>query len=636
MDHLQWSVQDLAVPASRGNMLDLVIVLAFIAYAIYSGFKSKSLAGQNLKEYFLAGNSLKGWKAGLSMSATQFAADTPLLVTGIIASSGIHGLWRLWIYGLAFLMLAFVFASKWRDSGVITDAELTTVRYSGNGVLPLRAFKAIYYGTVINCVVLAMVLVAATRIAEVFLPWDQWLTKDLYTWILNLVQIAGLELGTTGEATHTTNNLLSIFLILCFTTLYSTTGGLRSVVATDVMQFALAMGGTLAYAIFLIIKVGGISSAVNMIYSHYGNTTAMNLLSFSPSSKELLLPFFTIIGLQWFFQMNSDGTGYLAQRLMACSSDREASRAALIFTWTQILLRSLIWLVIGVCILALYPYEASEVGEGNFVTRREMLFISGIKDTMPIGFLGLMLAGLLGALASTIDTHLNWGASYWSNDIYKGLICESILKRKASNKELVWVARFSNLLILFISVMIMFNLNSINEAWKLSLLFGAGMGSVLFLRWLWERINLYSELAAMISSLLTAPLMLIFFKEDWLQLLIMAVVTTASAILITFMTPGTDEKVLDDFYKRVHPQGFWRKTAKRNGDDPLEPLTRFKKRLGGVLITAISMFLCLVGSGRLLLWKNPDTSAVVSCLLLAVGIALIPIWWRKVNKIYDN
>ncbi|MFP5387473.1 MAG: sodium:solute symporter family transporter, partial [Bacteriovoracia bacterium] len=156
-------------------MLDLVIVLAFIVYAIYSGFKSKSEAGQNLKEYFLAGSTLKGWQAGISMSATQFAADTPLLVTGIIATAGIHGLWRLWIYGLAFLMLAFVFASKWRDSNVITDAELTTVRYSGQGVLLLRVFKAVYYGTVINCVVMAMVLVAATRIAEVFLPWNEWL-----------------------------------------------------------------------------------------------------------------------------------------------------------------------------------------------------------------------------------------------------------------------------------------------------------------------------------------------------------------------------------------------------------------------------------------------------------------------------
>lgn len=617
-------------------MLDLAIVSAFIIYAIYSGFKSKSEAGQNLKEYFLAGKSLKGWQAGISMAATQFAADTPLLVTGLIATGGIHGLWRLWIYGVAFLMLAFIFANKWRDSGVITDAELTTVRYSGNGVLPLRIFKAIYYGTVINCVVMAMVLVAATRIAEVFLPWNEWLPVGIYTPLLEFIQALGLQVGASGGAINTTNNLLSIFVILSFTTLYSTTGGLRSVVATDVAQFVLAMGGTLAYAGFLVFKVGGLGNAVDMIYSHYGAETASGLLSFYPSNSDLLLPFLTIIGLQWFFQMNSDGTGYLAQRLMACSTDKEASIASLVFTWTQILLRSLIWLVIGVCILALYPYAANDVAESNFVASREMLFITGIKDLLPMGFLGLMLTGLMGALASTLDTHLNWGASYWSNDIYKGFICEAWLKRNANNKELVWVARFSNLLILFLSLLIMFNLNSIKEAWSLSLLFGAGMGAVLFMRWIWERINLYSEMASMGASLICAPLILYFVKEDWLQLLIMSVVTTASAILITFVTPATEEKVLDDFYRRVHPQGFWQKTAKRIGDDPFSPIHRFKERLLGVLITACSLFLCLIGSGRLLFWKNPDTSIWVSFALLGAGLALVPFWWKNVNAIYGR
>lgn len=617
-------------------MLDLVIVLAFVVYAIYSGFKSKSEAGQNLKEYFLAGKTLKGWKAGISMSATQFAADTPLLVTGIIATAGVHGLWRLWIYGLAFLMLAFVFASKWRDSEVITDAELTTVRYSGNGVLLLRVFKAIYYGTVINCVVMAMVLVAATRIAEVFLPWNEWLPVGLYTPIIDLIQTFGLEVGATGGPIHTTNNLISIFVILGFTTLYSTTGGLRSVVATDVAQFALAMGGTLAYAIFLVIKTGGLGNAVDMIYAQYGTETAASLLSFSPSANELLLPFLTLIGLQWFFQMNSDGTGYLAQRIMACSDDKEGTIAALVFTWTQILVRSLIWLVIGICILAIYPYAANEVSEASFTSNREMLFISGMKDLLPMGFLGLMLTGLLGALASTLDTHLNWGASYWSNDIYRALICQTWLKREPNNRELVWVARFSNILILMFSIVIMFNLGSINEAWKLSLLFGAGMGSVLVLRWLWERINLFSEMASMGASLITAPLLLMYVNEEWLQILIMAIVTTSAAILITFVTPATDEKILNGFFKRVHPQGFWTKTAKRLGEDPRLPILRLRDRLLAVAITGLSLFLCLIGSGRLLLWKNPDTSVWASIAILGVGLVLIPVWWKNVGRMHER
>ncbi|MFQ6114250.1 MAG: sodium transporter, partial [bacterium] len=178
-------------------MIDLLIVLAFVVYAISAGLRARRKASQNLQEYFLAGKTLTGWRAGFSMAATQFAADTPLLVTGLIATGGIFLVWRLWIYGIAFLMMGFVFAMGWRRAGVLTDAELTEARYSGAGVLPLRVLKAIYYGTVINCVVMAMVLVAAMRIAEVFLPWHQWLPEGLYNLILNFTRWSGLSLGVS-------------------------------------------------------------------------------------------------------------------------------------------------------------------------------------------------------------------------------------------------------------------------------------------------------------------------------------------------------------------------------------------------------------------------------------------------------
>jgi SSS family solute:Na+ symporter len=153
-------------------MLDLLIVIGFVIYAVTAGFRARSKASQSLREYFLAGGTVSGWKAGVSMAATQFAADTPLLVTGLIATGGIFLLWRLWIYGIAFLMMGFVLSALWRRSGILTDAELTEIRYSGRWVLGLRVLKAFYYGTVINCVVMAMVLVAAMRIAEIFLPWN--------------------------------------------------------------------------------------------------------------------------------------------------------------------------------------------------------------------------------------------------------------------------------------------------------------------------------------------------------------------------------------------------------------------------------------------------------------------------------
>jgi SSS family solute:Na+ symporter len=471
-------------------MIDILIILAFIIYSVANGFRNKSKASENLREYFLAGGTIKGWRAGFSMAATQFAADTPLLVTGLIATGGIFMVWRLWIYGIAFLMMGFVFAANWRRSRVLTDAELTEVRYSGKGVLFLRVLKAIYYGTIINCVVLAMVLVAAMRIAEVFLPWHEWLPEGIYNFFWGISKGLGLQVGESvtglGPYVTTTNNLISVFVIISFTALYSMTGGLRSVIATDVMQFSLAMIGTLVYGIIVVDRVGGFGNLTEKLVNLYGVDLTEKMLSFTPTGGELILPFLIIIGLQWFFQMNSDGTGYLAQRSMACITDRDARIAAIVFAWMQIFARSLIWLVIGVGLLVVYPYAPGAIGSDQFAASREITFVTGVNDLLPPGIRGLMLTGLLAALASTLDTHMNWGASYWSNDVYQRLICDRWLKRKPKNTELVVVARFSNVLIIAIALTIMANLGSIQTAWFISLLFGAGMGSVLVLRWLGE------------------------------------------------------------------------------------------------------------------------------------------------------
>ncbi|MGE6659540.1 sodium:solute symporter family protein [Pseudomonas sp. NPDC077408] len=618
-------------------MLDLLIVMAFVLYGLGSGLRARGKASQSLDEYFLAGRTIKGWKAGFSMGATQFAADTPLLVTGLVATAGVFALWRLWIYGLAFLLMAFIFAVGWRRAGVLTDAELTCVRYSGKGVTPLRLLKAIYYGTVINCVVLAMVLVAAIRIAEVFLPWHLWLPAGLYEPIVALIANLGIQLGEsiTGldPAMMSANNLISILLILAFTAMYSITGGLRAVVQTDVMQFSLAMIGTLLYAWFVIDAAGGLSGLTDRIVELYGSEQASRMLSFAPPADagEALMPFLVIVGLQWFFQMNADGTGYLAQRSMACPTDRDARIAGLVFTWLQIFLRSLFWMAIAVGLLVLYPFTPGDMAGDGFTAGREALFVEGIEDLLPPGVRGLMLVGLLAALASTVDTHLNWGASYWSNDVYGGVFAPHVLKRKPKDRELVLVARLSNVLILVIAMIIMANLGSIQTAWFISLLFGAGMGSVLVLRWLWERINLYSELTAMAVSLITAPLLLYYLGTDpdreWMRLGIMALTTTSAAILVTFITPATDDATLKRFYSRVRPFGFWRRAAMLNGVAGAVSVKALGTRLFAVAVTAVSLFSLLVGVGRLM-FPPPDGSSVISWVCIAVGLLLVPVWLR--------
>jgi solute:Na+ symporter, SSS family len=609
-------------------MLDLAIVLAFVAYSVSAGLRARRQASRGLDEYFLAGRTLPGWKAGVSMAATQFAADTPLLVAGLVATGGVFLLWRLWIYGIAFLLMAFVFAALWRRAGVLTDAELTEVRYSGSGVLLLRGLKAIYYGTFFNCIVLAMVLIAAVRIAEVFLPWHQWLPAGLHAGLVSAAAAIGLSIagGSAGlpPDVATANNVISILLILGFTALYSTTGGLRSVVTTDIAQFSLAMGGTAIYAVVLAQKAGGVGELSTRASALYGSATAASLLSFTPPAGEALLPFVVIIGLQWLYQINADGTGYLAQRSMACRSDADARTAGIVFAWLQILGRSLVWMVIAVALIVIYPID----GFPADAAERERLFIVGLDDHLGPGLRGIMLTALLAALASTIDTHLNWGASYWSNDLYGRLWCRWWRRREPDPRALVRVARASTIVLVALAVVVMANLGSIQEAWHTSLLFGAGLGAVLVLRWLWERINVSAELAAIGVSLIAAPILLATPLDEWARLAVMAAAATGATVGAALLMPQTAPATLDRFYERVRPVGWWPVTAARAGESPAAPLARGASAVGMALACAGSLFLSLIGSSHLLLAPAGTTVWPAWAALLG-ALSLVPVWWHR-------
>jgi solute:Na+ symporter, SSS family len=626
--------------------MDLAIVLAFVAYSVTVGFRAKREASRSLTDYFLAGRSLKGWQAGCSMAATQYAADTPLLVTGLVATAGIFSLWRLWVYAIAFLLMGFVLGGCWRRAGALTDAELTELRYSGTGAAFLRAFKAIHLGTVINCTVLAMVLIAATRLSEPFLFWHKWLPDFLVTSGTHLLSTWNVSLSSLPSShpdvwLRSFDNLVSIFAIVSFTTLYATTGGLRSVVRTDVLQLFIAMVATGCYAWIVVNHVGGLGALGQRLGTLYGAEAQHNILSFGPIDfGETTLLFLGVLGIQWFAQVSSDGTGYLAQRTMACQTDRDARQAAVIFTFVQVVIRSLFWIPLALGLLLLYPVETlPKIGEATeaFRVAREGTFAFGIRDFLPVGMRGLMLTGMLAALASTVDTHLNWGASYWTNDIYKRFVMEQFLGRKPKAKELVWVARLSNIGILLIAIFVMTHLSSIQTAWHISLLFGSGLGVILILRWVWYRVNQWSELSALAVSLILAPVLLFAFPDlgEGERLLILVLVSTAVVLLVTFVTPAEPAEKLVSFFKRVHPPGFWGPIAKLANEDSNKPVREFGKVVRQTAFASVSVFALLVGIGSLLVGVPAWGSMWVSLGLIFLALILTPFWWDFKDKNND-
>ncbi|MEE8476419.1 MAG: sodium transporter [Myxococcota bacterium] len=627
------------------SALDVLILLSFTALAIGAGLRARKQASKSLEEYFLAGRTLSGWKAGVSMAATQFAADTPLLVTGLIATGGLFALWRLWIYAIAFLLLGFVLAPLWRRARVLTDAELAELRYSARPAAWLRGIKAVYFGTIFNCTVLAMVLWATKEVAEPFLLWNQWLPSSLFESAESFVTWVGIpfarELGVGSDVwTRSTNNALSLFAIVSVTLLYSTTGGLRGVIQTDLLQFALMLGGMAVYAGFIVAEVGGLDAIPARIRERFagggpGGITPDEILAITPGrARDAGFLVLSVFGLQWLVQMNADGTGYLAQRSMACRSDADAKRAALVFTGLQIVLRSLLWIPIGLGLLLLFPPDPG-LALGALSADREVSFVRGMAELLPTGARGLLLTAMLAALASTIDTHLNWGASYWTNDLYKRFFCEAWRRRTPSARELVWVARSSNLLILGVALAIMTQLSSIQAAWHASLLLGAGMGVPLLLRWFWWRMNVWGELGAIGMSVLLAPALLWWVPPDQeaLRLLSMALGATAAGVGLSLAIGPESMDSLRRFYDRVQPPGFWGPVAKSAGRDP----ERDRRRLGrGLLATALaslSTFCVLAGLATWLAGSPepvgwPGGRPLWIAALLLVGVGVVPVWWR--------
>jgi Na+/proline symporter len=628
--------------------VDAAIVLAFVAYAALAGLNARKRASRGLEEYFLAGRSLSGWQAGASMAATQFAADTPLLVTGLVATAGIFSLWRLWIYAVAFLLLGYVLAPAWRRAGVLTDAELTEVRYGGRPAAALRGIKAIYFGTIFNCTVLAMVLFAAKEIAEPFLLWNQWLPTAVFAPMRALVESVGVPFARAGASdidiwVRSTNNVISIAAIVGVTLLYSTTGGLRSVVQTDVVQLAVMLGATAVYAGWVIMRVGGLDALHGRIHSlfldgSYG-VSPRELLAFTPvNAKDASFAVLTVFALQWLVQMNADGTGYLAQRAMACRSDRDATRAAVVFSVVQVLLRSLLWLPIALGLLVIYPPTAGLPLEA-LRAEREATYVRGIAELLPVGISGLMLTGMLAALASTVDTHLNWGASYWTNDLYGRFLCRGLLGREPTQRSLVRVARSSNLIILALALLIMTRLSSIQTAWHLSLLLGAGMGVMLVLRWIWWRVNAWSEIAAIVASAAIAPWLLLASGEhgEAERLLIMAAVSTIAGVAACLIFGPEHPDSLERFYRRVRPPGFWGPVASRCDAGADEGRRRLLLGAAAVIAAALSIFCLLTALGSWIA-RSPVPLSGVSrrawiVVVLLVGLVLIPVARRLERRL---
>jgi Na+/proline symporter len=498
--------------------VDWAIIIAYNVLSLIVGVVMTRRAHRSTEEYFLAGRALPWWIAGTSMVATSFSCDTPLYVTKLVRTVGVYENWQWWCFGIGSLFATFFLAPLWRRAKVLTDVELTALRYgSGAASRLLRGFRALWLALPINVIAMGWVILAMAKINAAAVGWDK---------------------------------LDSIFLFIGLTFFYTLLSGLWGVALTDLVQYVIAQGGAIIFAVYAVREVGGLSALHGALASSLKKS---DVLSMAPSpgtgglfSADFWTPafmgFVTYVFVTWWANVNSDGGGKVIQRQNSCKNEQHALLATLWYSLTNLAFRTWPWVLVALCSMILYPFLADP----------EMAYPKLMMQLLPFGLKGLLLASLLAAFMSTISTQLNWGASYLVHDFYRPFVAKG-----KSERHYLWASKAATVVVLAGAALAAYLTESVTEAFKFIIAFGAGTGPVYVLRWFWWRINAWSEISAMIASSAITLLLLSVPLSYGARLLTITFSSALIWILVTILTRPAPMEVLAEFYRRTKPVGLW-------------------------------------------------------------------------------
>ena len=602
------------------HWIDWSIIISYILFSLGVGIYFSKRAASSTEEYFLSGRSLPWWIVGTSMVATTFAADTPLAITEFVRGPGIWQNWFWWNLLMGSLLSVFLFSRLWRRAEILTDNELLELRYSGKPAAFLRAFKAGYFAILYNFIVMGWVINAMASVVSVMLNMDKW---------------------------------TAVWLCVIIALVYAILSGFWGVVVTDLVQFVIAMFGSIALAIIALNYVGGMEVLLSKLNELLGTDVVTdNTLKFIPPIPDTgvatqtfwespFSKFLIFISVMWWSHHGTDGGGYIIQRMSSAKNERHALLATLWFNIAHYALRVWPWIIVAVVSIVMFPIIPSEYSE------------LGVKAGYPLvmntllgpGLKGILIVSFLAAFMSTIDTHLNWGVSYLINDIYK-----RFFKPNESERHYVLVGKIMTVILMILAAFTALKMQSISKAWEFIFAMGAGIGLVLILRWFWWRVNAWSEITALATSIVitisfeiiayfqtinnnleyslfgSAPSIFGMSLQVHHKLMIIVPIAIIAWVTVTFFTEPEPMTKLESFYKRVQPGGWWGPVTS-SFDHTLQPVTKgiFILWLAGVMMIYGFTF----GIGNLI-FQNYSSSVI---LFGFAGIGSYLVWNRNISKL---
>ena len=602
------------------HWIDWSIIISYILFSLGVGIYFSKRAASSTEEYFLSGRSLPWWIVGTSMVATTFAADTPLAITEFVRGPGIWQNWFWWNLLMGSLLSVFLFSRLWRRAEILTDNELLELRYSGKPAAFLRAFKAGYFAILYNFIVMGWVINAMASVVSVMLNMDKW---------------------------------TAVWLCVIIALVYAILSGFWGVVVTDLVQFVIAMFGSIALAIIALNYIGGMEVLLSKLNELLGTDVVTdNTLKFIPPIPDTgvatqtfwespFSKFLIFISVMWWSHHGTDGGGYIIQRMSSAKNERHALLATLWFNIAHYALRVWPWIIVAVVSIVMFPIIPSEYSE------------LGVKAGYPLvmntllgpGLKGILIVSFLAAFMSTIDTHLNWGVSYLINDIYK-----RFFKPNESERHYVLVGKIMTVILMIFAAFTALKMQSISKAWEFIFAMGAGIGLVLILRWFWWRVNAWSEITALATSIVitisfeiiayfqtinnnleyslfgSAPSIFGMSLQVHHKLMIIVPIAIIAWVTVTFFTEPEPMTKLESFYKRVQPGGWWGPVTS-SFDHTLHPVTNgiFILWLAGVMMIYGFTF----GIGNLI-FQNYSASVI---LFGFAGIGSYLVWNRNISKL---
>ncbi|HUV39727.1 MAG TPA: sodium:solute symporter family protein [Planctomycetota bacterium] len=523
--------------------IDYLVVVVYLAVSLAVGFWFVRRASRSTNEFFISGRNLPWWLAGTSMVATSFAADTPLYVVGLTLAAGISGNWQWWSFAAGGMFSVFLLSRLWRRAAVVTDVELTELRYAGEPAAALRGIRAAYLALPVNCISMAWVILGFVKIAEVLFGWHP---------------------------------LISTGVCAALTLSYCVVSGFWGVVVTDFLQFIVAMVGSIVLCVLAVGEAGGLGAIASAASTEV--RAGASLLAFFPSVPSLssvltrdfwetgFAAFMVFVFVQWWANKNADGGGDVVQRMLAAKNERHAMLASFWFNIANYALRPWPWILVALAALVLIPGVNQMKPEDL-----EYVYPMMIRDYVPAGLMGLLVASLIGAFMSTIDTKLNLGSAYLVNDVYRRFI-----RRDASEKHYIAVSRLASVALMLIASGIALTFNSIRGLFTFLLSFSSGFGIVHLLRWFWWRVNAWSEISAIVATAVIATVLQLLSGVLGLTgqgVLFFTVVGSAAVwVPVTFLTAPVERGRLIAFYRKVRPYGAWGPVAREAGVPPARGL----------------------------------------------------------------